>query len=63
MKQYQITVAGIDNGFIIVGSGDNGQRHKKQAPDEESAKSILKEIVDHMFDEPAKKPAPEKTPA
>lgn len=60
MTNYQITIARIDNGFIIVGSGDNGQRHKKGARDEEEAKSMLKEIVDHMFDAPTKKSEPKK---
>lgn len=55
---YQIQVVRIDNGFVIAANSDDGQRAKRQAPDEKATQKELHDLVDHIFDQPPAKKKP-----
>lgn len=58
MKQtFNIQVQRADNGFIAIAQSDeSGVKNKKVvATSEDDIKEKVKELVDHMFDEPPTK--------
>jgi len=61
LKNYEIQVKGVDNGYVIQSQHPNVQGTKKQliATDNDDLKTKMKDLVDHMFDEPVK---PERLP-
>ena len=61
IKGYSIQVKTVDNGYVIQADQPNVSGTRKQliATSDDDLKTKMKDLVDHMFDEPEKKPVEE----
>jgi hypothetical protein len=56
IKTYEIRVQAVDNGYTVnCNSNVQGTAKRRVAVNDDDLKKTMHDMVDHMFDEPAKK--------